>query len=398
MKTAGIVCEYNPFHRGHEYHVAETRRRLGDDCGIVCAMSGNFVQRGDAAIFPKHARAEAAVRCGADLVIELPLFWAMAPAEKFATGAVSLLAATGVVTHISFGSESADLPLLESVADALLSGRTEEKLREELKTGVSFASARERAVEDALGALGQVMKSPNDILAVEYLKAIKRRQVDIIPMSIKREGAEHDGIGDGKFLSASAIRRGLLRGEYALKAVPEAAAEIFEREIKCGRMVDIRKMDGPALYRLRTMKKADFEALPDNSEGLHNRIMRAASLSASIGDVVDMAKSKRYPAARIRRMVMSAYLGVTREDGKGLPEYISVLAMNERGMELLAEMKNKASLPVITKPASARELPQSAAAAYEKCATADDIYALAFTDARQRSGGQTWKTSPVVVK
>jgi len=399
MDTAGIVCEYNPFHRGHEYHIAETRRRLGGDCGIVCVMSGNFVQRGDAAIFPKHARAEAAVRCGADLVIELPVFWSMATAEKFAAGAVSLLAATGVVTHISFGSESADLALLDEIAGALVSGMVDEQLREELKTGVSFAAARENAVKKFTGILEPVLKSPNDILAVEYLKAIKRQGHSIVPIAVRRRGAGHDS-GDTfhEIPSASTLRKILLRGENATGTIPDTAAEIFARESKNGRIVDISRMESSIIYRLRTMGDTDYLALPDNSEGLHNRLKKAANAAVSLPEIIDMTKSKRYPAARIRRMIMNAYLGVTKFDGKGLPEYISILAMNETGMGIIAEMRENAVLPVITKPASARSLGSAAARAYEKSALADDLYALAFSDKRQRAGGQTWKKSPVIVK
>lgn len=400
MKVTGIVCEYNPFHRGHMYHIAETRQRLGEDTGIVCVMSGNFVQRGSFAAFSKHARAEAAVKCGADLVIELPLFWAVAPAEKFATGAVSLLESMGVCEYISFGSECGEKDRLIPIVDALTDGSIDALIREELSNGLTYAKAREAAVEKITGVLNPVMHSPNDILGIEYLKAIKKLGSKMEPILIKRKGAEHDGetASDG-YMSASAIRKLMLSGEEFREFMPFESAEIIERECREGRgPVDMSACESAVLYRLRTMTEREYEALPENSEGLHMRLMKYGRVSPAVSSVIAGTKSKRYPMARIRRMVLNAYLGVTAFDGKGLPPYINVLAMNDRGMAILSEMKDKAALPVITKPAAAKKLGDRAAKVYEKCARADDIYALSYPHKEQRTGSQSWRRSPVIVK
>lgn len=400
MKTAGIVCEYNPFHKGHEYHLAETRKKLGEETAIICVMSGNFVQRGSIASFNKHARAEAAVKCGADLVIELPLFWSAAPAEKFATGAVSLMESTGVCDYISFGSECGDKEKLSEIVDALTDGSIDELIREELSKGVTYAKAREAAVEKITGVLNPVMHSPNDILGIEYMKAVKKLGSKMEPVLIKRKGAEHDGETSAEgYLSASAIRKLMLSGEKCAEFMPKEAYEIFEREINAGRgPVDMSACEQAVLYRLRTMTDRDYESLPENSEGLYKRLMKNGREKSTVSEVMSDTKSKRYPMSRIRRMVLNSWLGVTDFDGKGLPPYISVLAMNKRGMEILAEMKEKASLPIVTKPASAKDLEDRAAMVYTKCARADDLYALCYSEKTQRTGGRTWRQSPVIIK
>ena len=191
MPTVGIVCEYNPFHKGHLHMIEEIRRRLGEDVTTACVMSGDYVQRGESACFDKFVRAEAACRCGADLVLELPLPWCMAPAETFARGAVGLLGATGIVTRLCFGSESGDLPMLRSTARILLRPETDERIRRELETGCAYAAARQRALE-AMGGAGAALTQPNDILAVEYLKALELQALPLEPFAVARRGARHD--------------------------------------------------------------------------------------------------------------------------------------------------------------------------------------------------------------
>ena len=213
VNIAGIVCEYNPMHKSHEYHIAKTRELLGPDCGIICVMSGNFVQRGDFAVMNKFARARAAVLCGADLVIELPVPWCVSTAEKFATGAVSILDNIGVCTHISFGSETGELEPLREIANYLLDPEIDGLIKDGLKKGVSYAAARQRALENLMGRKVPELSSPNDILAIEYLKALETLESDINPLAVKREGAEHDSDYDDEFVSASFLREKLFLGE-----------------------------------------------------------------------------------------------------------------------------------------------------------------------------------------
>ena len=202
MNIAGIVCEYNPMHNGHVRHIAATREILGD-CGIVCVMSGNFVQRGDFAVMNKFVRARAAVLSGADLVLELPVPWCISSAERFAFGGVSILENIGAVTHISIGSESGDAERLEQTADILLDPRMDEIIRRELENGISYATARQRAAEELAGQELQELKSPNDILGLEYLKAAVKLKSKLTPIAIKRTGASHDGRPDSDTASSS---------------------------------------------------------------------------------------------------------------------------------------------------------------------------------------------------
>ena len=215
MRTAGIISEYNPFHRGHAWQLGELRRRLGAETAVVCAMSGSFVQRGDFAVMRTHARAEAAVRGGADLVLELPLPWAIASAEGFAAGGVGVLAATGAVDTLVFGSECGDTETLKAVAAALESESFAAYLRQGLQEGVSFAAAREAAARKLLGEKAAVLAQPNDILGVEYCKAIARQAAALMPLALPRRGVGHDGGAAEGFASASHIRELLINGACA---------------------------------------------------------------------------------------------------------------------------------------------------------------------------------------
>lgn len=231
----GIVAEYNPFHNGHARLIEQTRAQLGAVCPVVCVMSGDFVQRGSPAVYSKFARAEAAVRCGADLVLELPLPWSLSSAEGFARGAVGLLGSLGVVTHLSFGSECGELDPLQRVAEALLDPLLGEDLRAELRSGIPFAAARQQAVARRVGALAELLQAPNNILAVEYLKAIYDQRLELHPLTVLRTGAQHDRFAEGNIRSASELRMRIGTGEDVSTFLPRAAAEICAREKTRGR-------------------------------------------------------------------------------------------------------------------------------------------------------------------
>ncbi|MFQ7241734.1 nucleotidyltransferase family protein, partial [Agathobaculum sp.] len=235
MTVCGIVAEYNPFHAGHAHHIAETRRILGADAAVVCAMSGNFVQRGDLAVMEKYARAEAAVRCGADLVLETPLAACLSSAEGFACGAVSLLDALGCVTHLSFGAEQADLALLQQAAD--LSLRQSEALRQGLAAGLPYAAAMQQAVSAADPEAGALLASPNNTLGVEYLRALAASGSRMQPLAIERKGGAHDSDTPADGLPSASYLRGLLAGGDAAACrpiMPEASFAVLEREIQQG--------------------------------------------------------------------------------------------------------------------------------------------------------------------
>ena len=379
QKVAGIIAEYNPLHRGHVHHIAETRRILGADCAVVCVLSGDFVQRGDAAVYDKFTRAAMAVRAGADLVLELPLRWSLSSAEGFARGGVSLLAATGAVTHLSFGSETGLIAPLRQTAEALCAPDFPEQLRRKLKSGVSYPAARESALSEMTGETASVLSQPNDTLGVEYLRAIRELHAPLDAVTIPRLGAGHDAPGEGDYPSASALRAKMKAGEDVSVWVPHLPAQ---------KPVFLPDLEIAILSRLRMLPPEAFAALPDAAEGLENVLWRAVHAEGSIDAILAAAKSKRYPMSRLRRMLLGAALGVTKE-GAALPTYLRVLAANERGRALLHAMRKAATLPVITKPADGRDDPD-----FRLTAEAHDLYVLARAD---KTPGQDWRTSPAMV-
>ena len=383
METAGIVAEYNPFHRGHAWHIAETRRRLGGDAPVVCVMSGHWVQRGECALADKWLRAALALDRGADLVVELPTPWAMASAESFARGAVSLLAATGVVDVLSFGSETGELAPLEEAAAALDAPEYPEKLRAALGRGLSFPAARQEAAGAAC------LSAPNNNLGVEYLRSLRALGSTIRPLTVPRQGAGHDGPAAGGFASASELRR-LLRAGRGEEAAPYLTAPWS------GELADMQHIERAVLSRLRTMGEGDWAALPDGggAEGLPSRLAKAAREAVSLEDFYTRSKTRRYPHARLRRLALAAFLGLRAAERPAAPPYVRVLGLGGRGRALLRKMKDTCPLPVIVKPAQARELDGPARTLFESEARYTDLYGLCFP--APRPCGAEWIHSPVV--
>ena len=383
METAGIVAEYNPFHRGHAWHIAETRRRLGGDAPVVCVMSGHWVQRGECALADKWLRAALALDRGADLVVELPTPWAMASAESFARGAVSLLAATGVVDVLSFGSETGELAPLEEAAAALDAPDYPERLRAALGRGLSFPAARQEAAGAAC------LSAPNNNLGVEYLRSLRALGSTIRPLTVPRQGAGHDGPAAGGFASASELRR-LLRAGRGEEAAPYLTAPWSEE------LADMQHIERAVLARLRTMGEGDWAALPDGggAEGLPSRLAKAAREAVSLEDFYTRAKTRRYPHARLRRLALAAFLDLRAAERPAAPPYVRVLGLGGRGRVLLRRMKDTCPLPVIVKPAQARELDGPARMLFESEARYTDLYGLCFP--APRPCGAEWIHSPVV--
>ena len=399
MAAAGIIAEYNPLHLGHCCQLRRLRALLGEETPVICAMSGNFVQRGDFALLPKHARAEAAVRSGADLVLEIPLSWACAPAERFAQGGIEVLQATGLVTDLVFGSESADAGAIRAAAEALRGPDFPEALRRELAGPISFAAARQRALASLIGEEGAaVLSRPNDILAVEYAKALSREESEIRLVPILRQGAGHDRDG-GEYPSAGSIRRMLQerRRAEALAAMAPAMGEIYEAEEARGRApVFAAGAQRAILAQLRRMEETDFLALDAGGEGLGHRLAAAAREAASLEELLDRAKTKRYAYARLRRLVLWAYLGLFPETLPVRVPYLRPLAMNARGRALLAAMRKEAALPILTKPADVRRLSPEAQAVFRQEVRATDLYTLAFPG-EPAPGGAEWREGPRVL-
>ena len=332
MKTVGIICEYNPLHLGHRKQMRLVRALRGPETAVVCLMSGNFVQRGAPAMFDKTLRARAAIACGADLVLELPARYALSSAEGFADGGVSILGA--FCGELCFGAEDADGEKLMAAARALLSDDFPPLLRQELDRGLSFPAARERALT-RMGQDGHLVSSPNNILAVEYCKAMAARGTRMQPMPITRSGSYHAQLPDPENPSATALRRLLTEGGGWRPYVPEEAVPIFEGAA----IHTLAAGERAILARLRTMTDGEFEALPYGSEGLWRKFMHACRSRATLEEIIAATKSKRYTRTRLDRMMMCAFLGLTEADMKTPAPYTRVLAFNDRGRAVLKEAK-----------------------------------------------------------
>ncbi len=375
MQAVGIVAEYNPFHAGHAWHIRETRRLLGGDAAVVAVMSGNWVQRGECAVFDKWTRARAALEGGADLVLELPTVWAVSSAESFARGAVGILKAAGVVDVLSFGSESGLLEDLRQVARVLDGAEYPAALREELDRGANFALARQNAALRVLGPRAEVLRGANDCLAVEYLRAA---WTDLSAIAIPRRGAGHDGGDHPEYPSASFLRKKLRAEETDAPA-------------------SLRNCERAILARFRVMSTEDWAALPDSgaAEGLPSRLERAGRACTCLEEFFERAKTKRYTHARLRRLALWGFLGLTAADVPASPPYLRVLGFNSRGRELLREMKGRSSLPVLTKPAHARRLDGEGRRLFELEARCTELYGLCFK--KIPAPGREWTTGPVVL-
>ncbi len=402
MKIAGIVAEYNPFHTGHAYQIQQTRAALGGDAGVVAVMSGNWVQQAGCAISDKWTRARLALMGGVDLVLELPTVWAMSSAESFARGAISLLEASGVVTHLSFGSECGDVDKLQRVAACLDSPVYQAGLRRFLDEGMTFAACRQAVVRGLLGEeLSGLLSGPNNNLGVEYIRALNALKSGIRPMTVTRRGAGHNALSDGgeqaPFVSATQLRAFLREGRWDAAEpylVPGGRAILVENPMG---LPGLEQVERAMLARVRTMTAADWAWLPDSgvSEGLPQRLEKAGRQCTTMEEFYDLSKSKRYTHARLRRLALWAWLGLTEADRPEHPPYLRVLGFNSRGQAILKKMKDRAVLPILTKPAHARDLEEVGRRLFELEAQCTDLYDLCFQ--RIPAPGREWTTGPVIL-
>ena len=398
MRVVGIICEYNPFHKGHEYHIAESKKRAGEDSAVICIMGGNFMQRGEPAVFSKQTRAEAAALCGADLVFELPLAWAISSAEGFARGGIGILGSLGIVTDLSFGSEIGEVGPLNEIATALLNPVLNSKIIAEMQKGIPYAAARQNVLEQEIGEMARLLEKPNNILAVEYLKAMHNLRLEFAPMTFKREGAGHDQCGNGEIRSASELRSMLCTGADISEFVPDKVKHFYYREMNQGRgPVGIDEIETVVISRLRMLGADDYNALPDATEGLGNRLYRASITEPTMDAILAASKSKRYAMSRIRRMIFCAATGVKLGMADGTPPYARLLALTDKGKTLLREINDKSTIPVITKPASVKDMDSSIKKVFEMESAATDLYVLVFKAHEERRGGKEWRLTPSVV-
>lgn len=372
MSTTGIICEYNPLHLGHKKQL-DTVRAADPEGGIVCLMSGNFVQRGMPAIVHKSVRAEAAIRCGADLVLELPVTVALRSAEGFAAGGVSIL--SGFCDSLCFGAESADARQLLSAARALLSDEFSAALRLQLDQGLSFPAARQAALEQ-MGIDGNIISSPNNILAVEYCKAILAQNSPMKHMPIQRKGDYHDPHPDPENPSATALRQRMCLQQDYHAFVPKEALPCFQTPA----LHTLAAGERAILGKLRRMSDAEFAALPYGTEGLWRKLMHNARKEATLEEILTATKSKRYTRTRLDRMVMCAFLGITQEDMDTTPPYTRVLAFNDRGREILNKARLTGDYPNI-----GQRLNHPYQQLEDRCG---DLYGLFCQDAPESPGAE----------
>ncbi|PWJ10741.1 tRNA(Met) cytidine acetate ligase [Ruminococcus flavefaciens] len=378
MKVSGIICEYNPFHNGHLYHIRKTRENGATH--IAAVMSGNFVQRGDTAVMDKLERARLAVRSGADLVIELPVQYSLASAENFASGAVHLLDSLGAVDELSFGSECGDtqklLKAMETVDLAALTHADE--IKSIMEKGYTYPRALNSVVNGYDPEAAAVIAEPNNTLAVEYLRALKRSGSAMEPFTVMREKAAHDGTeaSDG-FASASMLREMIENGESIDSFTTEEWAAAVRNAVKNGETASMSRLERVILYKLRTCSVEEIAQICDVGQGLEHRIY-GARMAGSLDELLFTVKTKRYTMARIRRIMLALLIGITKTDMEQLPPYGRILAFNERGREILARAKGSAVIPFGSSIAKLSQLGDTAERFAELEIRASDIYGLAL--------------------
>jgi len=393
MQICGIIAEYDPFHTGHGWQISEIRNTLGPDCAVIVTMSGNWTQRGGPALVDKHTRAQMALIGGADLVLELPLPCAISSAEGFARGGVAVLNAAGIVTHLCFGSECGDLSLLSRTAQSLDSEDYSINLHKGLDRGLSFPAARQQAAQDLIGPDADCLSFPNNNLGAEYLRALNRLNSRITPITVQREGAGHGQSPSGGFASASWLRQQILAGNWAevsLYLQPEVLALLRNTAL-----ADYNRAERAILYRLRQMSPDELAALPDCGEGLSNRLYQAIRQGTCVEEILALAKTKRYTHARLRRILLWAFLGLTAADRLENPPYLRVLGMNTTGRTLLRAMSEQAAVPILTKPAHVRNLSAEALRLFEADSRATDLYGFCLNELPPC--GSEWTKNPIII-
>ncbi len=349
-KILGIVAEYNPFHNGHLYHIQESKKQTGANV-VVAVISGNFTQRGDTSIINKWEKAKMALKSGVDLVIELPTVYNLSSAENFAEGAIKILNSVGV-DFVSFGTEAENINDIEKISELLCQEPKEyqEKLKLELGKGISYPLARQNAIinffeKDNEVKIKEIVNGSNNILAIEYIKALKKLKSKIIPIGIQRKHTSYNSKDIiGQYVSATGIRQLLKekRIDDISKVVPSSTFEILKENIENGSIItDLNEFSKEIFYKLRTMDIKEIANIPEVSEGLENLIKESAQKTNNLEELIRLIKSKRYTQTKIQRILMYAILGITKSDiemSKNINPYIRVLGLNENGKKLLPKI------------------------------------------------------------
>lgn len=373
MRTMAVICEYNPFHNGHKYQLTYHREVLGAD-GVICLMSGSFVQRGAPAIYDKWTRAKDAVENGADLVLELPVVYSAQSAQRFAQGAVKLLDKLCIVDYLSFGSECGDIDTLFKAADIIASQEFKNLLDEKLTTGISYPAARTEVFKEHFPSSSlELISNPNNILALEYINTLKSLSSSVKSITLTRNSS---------FASASEIRAKIAGDERVDKFVPTKAHNVYSE----------KAYDSLVLYHFRKEKAEALRKICDMAEGLEYKFKKASQTATSCNELAELVKSKRYTRTRIDRICVNTLLGIEDFHTEIEPQYARVLAFNARGQELLAKMKKTSKIPVITKVADANPCNDEYRIMLEKDLLATDIYSILTNS----PAGLDFKTSPII--
>lgn len=393
-KVLGIVCEYNPFHNGHLYHIIQSKKITGANYTIAI-MTGNFAQRGDVSIIDKWSKAEMALLCGVDLVIELPVLYSVSSAENFADGAIKILNSLKIVDNISFGSETKDINLLDRIAEVLCNEPKEYRtlLSHELSKGLSYPKARENALMMYLNDVrrfANVMSSPNNILGIEYLKALRKSKSNILPICIPRIGTGHNDTTYSKNIAnATTIRNLIATNQYNSldfkRLVPISTYSILTENIKRGHVVNsLTNYEKEILYTFRKMSLEEIADLPDVSEGLEYKLKNAANSCNSLVEFFNIVSSKRYAKTRISRILVYGLLGITKKDialSKSTIPYVRILGFNENGRNLLSSIAHanpKLSLVTSVKKFEETNKNRNLQLMLNKDIWATDVYTLGY--------------------
>ena len=400
MTTCAILAEYNPFHSGHAYHIRKIREAFGDDTRVIAIMSGNFVERGDVAVADKLLRAQSALLCGANLVLELPFPFSMLSAELFASAGVHIACRLGVCDVLSFGSESGDLPALLEATHALLSPAFGRALQKQIEKSpeLGHPALSEAALAQALGRPGGDLFSPNNILALEYLKAIRKSGSRLIPHTIRRVGqAFSDGAPtEEDFPSATALRAAIAADPLA--AIPRFPAEVrplYWDALRDGAFpCSIDALSNAILAYFRLSSPDPAPDIHDAAGGLYTRLRNASFEATHLSALLSLAKTKKYTDARLRRAVLCSFFGVTSSEAKEPPAYTQLLAADAVGLSVLRDAKEASDFPILTKPSATVALTDEARRQKDRADRADAIFAL--TSPRPTDGKRALRMTPKI--
>lgn len=370
-----VICEYNPFHNGHKYQLNHHKKELGAD-SVICLMSGSFVQRGAPAIYDKWTRACDAIENGADLVLELPVVYSSQSSQRFAQGAVSLLDKLGIVDYLSFGSECGDIDKLKKCADVIYSPEFAHLLDEKKKSRVSYPSARTEVLRENFSQIDEsLINSPNNILSIEYLNALKRINSNIEPKTLLRNKV---------FASATLIREKIENSESIKGLVPTDLRKTY----------DSKAYDNLVLYHFKKESLKTLHKMCDMAEGLEYKFKKALQGATTYNELAESVKSKRYTRTRIDRIIVNSLLGIEDKHTEIPPQYARVLAFNKKGQDILATMKKTSKIPIITKVADVKPTNPDFQLMFEKDILSTDIYSILTN----RPLGLDFKTSPKIIK